>query len=212
VISFSFSTLPPAASKDLNMYIDEKSISQNRSVSPSETVSQEDDGSSSTEHGLNPPPPYLQPIPPSNSVLPSETIPTHARTNHLEVRERRRTVRGSWEIDTSLVIPPSLLKKWSLKEGPRPNLNLVGRSGGIVGEIFLSGPSEESAIIRTVSRRGPIKLKVVRTDWFSTPSLHSKHFRIHSTTKRDREHRYLASLVGEAFQSISLLSFKDTLE
>lgn len=108
-----------------------------------------------------PPPPYQQPST-STPANTDEPISTHAKTNHLEIYEFRRAVKGTWEIDPNLIIPSYILQnqKWDVKRGPRPNLNLVGRGGGVSGDVFLSGsPTDVPVILRAKSRHGSIKLK-----------------------------------------------------
>lgn len=141
----------------------------------------EPERASSTTNKLPPPPPPYQP--PSTStalnansyILTStstsstsansdEPVSTHAKSNHLEIYEFHRAVKGTWEIDPNLVIPSHILQnqKWDIKRGPRPNLNLVGRGGGVVGDVLLTGsPSEVPVVLRAKSRHGSIKLRFV---------------------------------------------------
>jgi len=109
-----------------------------------------------------PPPPYHQPIQELASTSSTSASITHARSNYLELSEAHRHIKGNWFIDSSLVIPPSILQhqQWDEKDGPRPNLNLHNRNGSIKGKIILCGPSEDSVTLKVACRHGATNLKV----------------------------------------------------
>jgi len=108
------------------------------------------------------PPPYLQSNSDSAPICPASTSVAFARTNYLECTETDRAIKGTWTIDSSLVVPSSVLEQqqWDESEGPRPNLNLSCKNNGVKGEIVLCGPADDVVYLRVNSEYGALNLKV----------------------------------------------------
>jgi len=86
----------------------------------------------------------------------------HPRCNYLEVIEKHQATKGTWVVDSSLAIPPSILElqKWGESDGPRPNLNLYNRGSDVKGKIILYGPTDDLVTLKAESHYGSITLRL----------------------------------------------------
>ncbi|KAH9477582.1 hypothetical protein JR316_0009804 [Psilocybe cubensis] len=119
------------------------------------------------------PPPYMDPQEGTSTIQSSSrALPDIKPSNFVCLSRQNDSIKGSWIIDPTMIIPSAFLP--SLTDGEteetRGNISLMSRNGSIQAEIFvLPGTSNDDSrrltnrkqtIIRSSSANGTITLKI----------------------------------------------------
>ncbi|KAK4703242.1 hypothetical protein P7C70_g2975, partial [Phenoliferia sp. Uapishka_3] len=120
------------------------------------------------------------------------SIPAPSATNHLAITHKHTAIRGSYHIDTSIIIPPHLVDNvpssiWSVLtsaitgEGPesreRPNALFVTDSGQIDLVLYIRGGGRANVRVEQKGGGDRVRVAIVRP-LFLTPS-HSHSAKVH---------------------------------
>lgn len=106
--------------------------------------------------------------------------PSIEATNFVQMIRKEGSVKGTWIIDPTLVIPPALLPPLpdGAAEGDRKNLHLQSKEGSVYGDVYIKPTSYEvlSTMKRSgkisiygMSKEGKVELKIVSHTRFFTP-------------------------------------------
>lgn len=88
--------------------------------------------------------------------------PSLPRSNYVDIQENHGAIKGTWELDTRLQVPESLLRPLTDEKQQRPNLKLQARHGSVQASVSLVGPSDQRANIELETTHGKVVFKLVR--------------------------------------------------
>jgi len=100
------------------------------------------------------------------------------RVNHLYITEANFPVGGTWTVDSSFRIPPSLLPPNSWNGDTLDNLHLLSKNGSVTATIAVVGePDSERAraLLHTESHNGKVQVDIV--------SRRAKRFRLFAKSR-----------------------------
>ncbi|KAF9041614.1 hypothetical protein BJ165DRAFT_1490093 [Panaeolus papilionaceus] len=84
--------------------------------------------------------------------------PSIEATNFVQMIRKEGSVKGTWIIDSTLIIPPALLPPLpdGTAEGDRKNLHLQSKEGSVYGDVYIKPTSYE--VLSTMKRPSKISI------------------------------------------------------
>ena len=118
------------------------------------------------QHDVNPeePPPYAQATGSRRqsrfgNALVAVVTPAPLRpSNYLKIHRPTISVKGTWLIDSSLRIPPSLLDPLPKSETVRPNLYLSSVYSPVNAEVYVQGTHRPLLVVESTSNTVSIRV------------------------------------------------------
>jgi hypothetical protein len=110
------------------------------------------------KHGLDPasvPPSYADTMGASGSRSRAPTA------NYISLREHHGSINGTWAIDTSLQVPPALLRPLESEKAVRENLALHVTHGSIHADVSLVSGAAQRANIDVGAHHGKVVFRLV---------------------------------------------------